>query len=244
MRKIITIISLFFIFSNTYAKYKVLHVLGGDLDNISGYINQVDYSINKFKTDTNVEFISVKYWDLFLKHAPTADFIIYTGHGNTNITFSLKTKTILREQTLNEVKLKPNCIIIYSSVCTSTGSTAGDTSKVSIELAKKRVLSHANMWFKLGASAYYADATPDFSNVLEYINNKKSMVEIFISDNIRQYLKIPNYPNTTSKDIIHNIKVDIHNEPSTIVFVESYDKNLKQKENFFTSVAIFKNDIE
>ena len=61
-----------------------------------------------------------------------------------------------------DVKLKKGAIVIMSSVCTSAGSDAPDTSKTSLDLAISRITSHVSMWFEMGASEYYADSTPDF----------------------------------------------------------------------------------
>ena len=86
--KTIRLIILILITIPAYSKYKVVHVIGHRLD--KSYLETVNYSVLKLKKDTSVQYVEIKYWDMFVRHAPTADYIVYTGHGGEDTKFELK----------------------------------------------------------------------------------------------------------------------------------------------------------
>lgn len=101
-------------------------------------------------------------WEGIKKVAPNCSFFIYSGHGSSmgleGKTGGLCIKsTISTETMLKELRLRKNAMVLFQSVCRGAGSSAADDGDIGIKVAKERVSDYAQPFFKIGASAYYAN---------------------------------------------------------------------------------------
>ncbi len=101
-------------------------------------------------------------WNEIKKISPNCSFMVYAGHGTTsgfggNYGGICIDSTISTERLLNEFRLKENALVMFKSVCGGAGSSASDDDDIGIEEAKNRVSNYAFPFFKIGASAYYAN---------------------------------------------------------------------------------------
>ncbi len=65
--------------------------------------------------------------------------------------------SITSKKIIEELKLSPNSIVIFKSVCRGAGSSAGDNGDIGITEAVKRVTDYSKPFFDIGASCYYAN---------------------------------------------------------------------------------------
>lgn len=102
-------------------------------------------------------------WGEITKTAKNCNILIYSGHGgNKGINggaggLCLKDYIIPTDSIIRSLHLRKNSMILFQSVCNGAGTSAGDNKDISINGAKARVESYANSFFKVGASAYYAN---------------------------------------------------------------------------------------
>lgn len=101
-------------------------------------------------------------WEEIVKVAKDCSFFIYSGHGSklgeNGTAGGLCIQSMVSSaQLIDKLKLKPNALVIFKSVCNGAGSSATDDDDIGIMEAKNRVSSYANPFFKIGASAYYAN---------------------------------------------------------------------------------------
>lgn len=105
-------------------------------------------------------------WDEITKVSGECNFFVYSGHGSTmgeegNAGGICVTSMISTARLLASMRLKTNAIVIFKSVCNGAGTSAGDDGDIGIGEAKKRVYHYADPFFKIGASAYYANNYSD-----------------------------------------------------------------------------------
>lgn len=151
--------------SKDYSKLKAILVVGYQEDGTKEAMKSIDELADFFtKKGIKVEkfYDSKADWEKIKTAAKGANFFVYRGHGTSLgdngdpgglcIAQRISSKTI--EQ---DLKLAPNALIIFKSVCYGAGSSAGDDGDIGIIEATKRVTSYAKPFFKTGAAAYYAN---------------------------------------------------------------------------------------
>jgi hypothetical protein len=149
----------------TYPTLKAILIVGHQEDGTSSAINEMNsiagvfeqYGIQVYKF-----YDSKANWSEIKSTSQNCNFLVYSGHGSTmgengeagGLCINPRVSTA---QLLSELKLKPNSLIIFKSVCQGAGSSAGDDGDIGLSEALKRVTSYSNPFFKIGASAYYAN---------------------------------------------------------------------------------------
>lgn len=113
-------------------------------------------------------------WEDIKKECKDASFFVYSGHGATmgerGKTGGLVLKSNIKgKQIAEELKFRKNTIIIFVSVCRGAGSSAGDNGDIGINEAINRVSDYSNSFFKVGATAYYANNFE--GGVLAFLND-------------------------------------------------------------------------
>ena len=189
----------------SFAKTKILHIIGGDVGHgtknglFYEEICQFQQNQRFYNNDSGYVYILATSWSKIKIHAIDADIIIYSGHGSENSSFSLINKTIRNETFFNELKVKSSVKVLYTGVCTGAGSSATDTGYLEPSLAKRRVLSHAKMWQKLGCNEYYANNR--CNKIFEYVLSVVKKEETFksIIENCYQYDKYIRFHNIEQK---------------------------------------------
>jgi hypothetical protein len=101
-------------------------------------------------------------WSEIIKVAPKCSFLVYSGHGSTmgvdgNFGGLCLNKMVSTETLLKELKLMPNALVLFQSVCGGAGSSAGDNGDIGVQTAKNRVYNYAYPFFEVGAGAYFAN---------------------------------------------------------------------------------------
>jgi hypothetical protein len=101
-------------------------------------------------------------WYKIVQVARSCNFFIYSGHGSTlgehGRTGGICINTMVStRELLSTLRLKPNALIVFNSVCRGAGSSAGDDGDIGVNEAKNRVLDYSGPFFKVGASGYYAN---------------------------------------------------------------------------------------
>jgi hypothetical protein len=148
-----------------YVSLKALLIVGhqedgtssaiSDMNKIAAVFEQHGIQVYKF-------YDSKASWGEIKSIAPNCNFLVYSGHGSTlgengESGGLCINQMISTSQMLNELRLKPNSLILFKSVCMGAGSSAGDEGDIGLTEALKRVTSYASPFFKIGASAYYAN---------------------------------------------------------------------------------------
>jgi len=100
-------------------------------------------------------------WKDIVKASKNASFFVYSGHGMSwpdgkygGLDLN---KAISSEDIVNDLKLTPNAIVVFKSVCGGAGSSANDDGDIGIKKAIERVSDYSKPFLNIGASAYYAD---------------------------------------------------------------------------------------
>lgn len=165
------IFSLFIVFTgfskeeNKNKKLNAVLIVGPLEDGTSSAIKSMNKIANYLESEGVIveKFYSKSAdWNKIKRSAKNAHFFIYSGHGST---LGIKggsgglclSNTISTQTMLNELKFKKNAIVIFKSVCRGAGSSAGDDRDIGIKEATKRVSDYSTPFFKMGASAYYAN---------------------------------------------------------------------------------------
>lgn len=100
-------------------------------------------------------------WGNIRTAATGAHFFVYSGHGSTMGPNGSSgglciTERISPDSLLADLKLAPQALILFSSVCRGAGSSAGDDGDIGIAEAQQRVEDYSAPFFQMGAAAYYA----------------------------------------------------------------------------------------
>ena len=151
------------VFSQSSALQAVL-IVGDHQDRTSSAIKEMEVLHSFFKEkDVKVKtfYHPNTSWDEIVNVSKNASFFVYSGHGlkwkkNGKYGGLDLEKSISSEDIINDLKLKPNAIIIFKSVCGGAGSSASDDGDIGIEKAIERVSDYSRPFFNIGASAYYA----------------------------------------------------------------------------------------
>lgn len=100
------------------------------------------------------------HWAEIAKAANGANFFLYSGHGGQ---FSkdkawggLSLVDIVYAEDIAQLRLAPNALVLFQSVCGGAGSSADDDGDIGIKEAEKRVREYSSAFFKAGAGAYFA----------------------------------------------------------------------------------------
>lgn len=149
-----------------------------DMNEIAHVFEQHGIKVYKF-------YDSRASWDDIKSTAPNCNFLVYSGHGSTmgengEAGGLCINKMVSTSEMLSGLHLKPNSMILFKSVCRGAGSSAGDNGDIGISEALKRVTSYSNPFFKIGASAYYANNFG--SGVANFLNDflsKESLQNCF-----------------------------------------------------------------
>ncbi|HOY40053.1 MAG: hypothetical protein KBB11_11945 [Bacteroidales bacterium] len=125
------------------------------MDKIAKLLKENGVSVYKFY-DSNAD------WNEITKVSGECSFFIYSGHGSRlgedgNVGGLCITTMVSTADILKDLHLKSNALVVFVSVCNGAGSSAGDDDDIGITEAKKRVISYAAPFFKIGAAAYYAN---------------------------------------------------------------------------------------
>lgn len=140
-------------------------IVGDQQDGTSNKIEDME-NIHTFFKSKNVIVTTFYHpktsWKDIVKAAKDASFFVYSGHGlkwkkNGKYGGLDLEKSISSEDIINDLKLQPNAIIIFKSVCGGAGSSASDDGDIGIEKAIERVSDYSRPFFDIGASAYYAN---------------------------------------------------------------------------------------
>ncbi len=148
-----------------YVSLKALLIVGHQEDGTSSAISDMNKIAAVFELhgiQVYKFYDSKASWGEIKSISPNCNFLVYSGHGSTMGENGESgglciNQMISTSQMLNELRLKPNALILFKSVCMGAGSSAGDEGDIGISEALKRVTSYANPFFKIGASAYYAN---------------------------------------------------------------------------------------
>ena len=148
-----------------YVSLKALLIVGHQEDGTSSAINDMNKIAAVFEQhgiQVYKFYDSRASWNDIKSVAPNCNFLVYSGHGSTMGENGESgglciNQMISTSQMLSELRLKPNSLILFKSVCMGAGSSAGDEGDIGLTEALKRVTSYASPFFKIGASAYYAN---------------------------------------------------------------------------------------
>lgn len=137
-------------------------------------------------------------WDNIIIAAKECHFFIYSGHGsksgkNGSVGGICVDSTISTSKLMSTLELKDDALVVLKSVCYATGSSANDNIEICIKKAKERVYNYAYPFFKIGASAYYA-------------NNFRGGVYCFLNDFLNGNSLKKSYVNST--EIFTNIEFE------------------------------------
>ena len=149
----------------TYPSLKAILIVGHQEDGTSSAINDMNTIAGVFEQHgiQVYKFYDAKAnWSEIKSISQNCNFLVYSGHGsnlgeNGEAGGLCINPRISTSQLLSELKLKPNSLIMFKSVCRGAGSSAGDDGDIGLSEALKRVTSYSNPFFKIGASAYYAN---------------------------------------------------------------------------------------
>jgi hypothetical protein len=84
-------------------------------------------------------------------------FVVYCGHGNSETGgFAAKGYGGSAAQLARELRLAPGAVVFYLGACGATGGAYGETGKVSLALAQRRVATFSDPFMSLGSAAYVA----------------------------------------------------------------------------------------
>jgi hypothetical protein len=151
--------------TNDFSKLKAVLIIGHQEDltdwamekmnEIADILDEKGVVVHKFYDDKAI-------WDDIVVAATGANFFIYGGHGsnlgkNGGAGGICVEPTVGPTKMIEELKLHPNAIVIFKSVCRGAGSSAGDDSDIGILEARKRITDYSNPFFEIGAVAYYAN---------------------------------------------------------------------------------------
>ncbi|MBL7942745.1 MAG: hypothetical protein JNM00_08270 [Flavobacteriales bacterium] len=124
-------------------------------------------------------------WSKIVKAAPMASFLVYSGHGSTlgeggSAGGLCINEYVTAEMIASGLRLKPNALVLFQSVCMGAGSSAGDDGDVGLLVARERVAAYAKPFLGCGASAYYANNfTNGVKEFLESFFEHKTLAECF-----------------------------------------------------------------
>ena len=126
-----------------------------NMDKIADVFLENGVSVHKFYDDK-------ANWEKIIETAKECSFFVYSGHGSHmgedgNVGGICINSMVSSSELMNKLSLKENALVIFKSVCNGAGSSAGDDNDIGITEAKKRVTYYAYPFFKIGASAYYAN---------------------------------------------------------------------------------------
>lgn len=150
-----------------------------EMDKIASLLKQYGIQVYKFYDKKAI-------WENIVKVSNECNFFIYSGHGsimgeNANAGGICITSMISTAQLIRELRLKKNALVIFKSVCNGAGSSASDNKDIGVDEAKKRVTHYAYPFFKVGASAYYANNWNNGGyNFLQGFLNGTSLKQAFI----------------------------------------------------------------
>ena len=140
-------------------------IIVGDIQDRTNSAIQDMQVIHSFFKDKNVAVKTFYYpetnWDDIVKGSKDVNFLIYEGHGiewsNGKYGGLSLNKSISSEDIIRDLSLSRNALILFKSVCGGAGSSASDNGDIGGGKALDRVSNYALPFFKIGASAYYAN---------------------------------------------------------------------------------------
>jgi hypothetical protein len=149
-----------------------------EMDRIAQVFEKNGVLVKRFY-DKNAE------WSQIVKAAPMASFLVYSGHGSTlgeggSAGGLCINEYVTAEMIKSELRLRPNALVLFQSVCMGAGSSAGDDGDVGLDIARARVAAYAKPFLNCGASAYYANNIQ--SGVKQFLEDffaNKTLVECF-----------------------------------------------------------------
>lgn len=182
---------LFFILLTSFNKVeplKAILIVGQQEDGTIDAIKEMD-DISKFLESKGVicyKFYDDKaIWNNIIKISSDCNFLLYMGHGTTlgkNNSYGgfCIHERVSSQMISQQLKLKPNSLILMQSVCGASGTSASDKKDIGIIEAKKRVLSFSEPFFDCGALGYYSSNYKQSSKkFLQEFFEGKSLEEIY-----------------------------------------------------------------
>ncbi len=156
---------------------KALLVVGHQEDGTKDAVNSMNKIADLFEKNGVAVYKFYDYdarWDEIIKVSGECNFFVYSGHGSTmgengNVGGICVTSMISTAGLISSLRLKNNAIVLFKSVCNGAGSSAGDDGDIGIGEARKRVYHYAYPFFKIGASAYYANNYSD--GILDFLTD-------------------------------------------------------------------------
>ena len=137
-----------------------------DMENIHAFFKSKNVIVKTF-------YHPKTSWKDIVKASKNASFFVYSGHGMSwpdgkygGLDLN---KAISSEDIVNDLKLTPNAIVVFKSVCGGAGSSANDDGDIGIKKAIERVSDYSKPFLNIGASAYYADNFGE--GCLSFLNN-------------------------------------------------------------------------
>jgi hypothetical protein len=97
-----------------------------------------------------------------LKSMQGAHIVVYDGHGTTLGDSSKPGGLVLYDEYVSSaeirtgVKLGPQAVVVFQSVCMAAGSSADDEADIGLKEAEKRVTAYAEPFIYAGAANYFA----------------------------------------------------------------------------------------
>jgi len=171
-------------YHNTSKGLNAVLVVGHQEDGTKRAIEKMEKIANLFKK--NGVYVYKFYddnanWKEIMKVSKNCNFFIYSGHGSTmgengNVGGICINSMISTAELIKNLRLRDNSLVIFKSVCNGAGSSASDNEDIGIKEAKKRVSYYAYPFFKIGATAYYAN---NYGNgVYNFLNDFLSGIKL------------------------------------------------------------------
>ena len=170
------LLSLPFISYSQADQLRAVIIVGDQQDGTMNAIEDME-NIHTFFKSKNV-IVKTFYhpktsWKDIVKASKDASFFVYSGHGiswpDGKYGGLDLNKAISSEDIVNDLKLTPNAIVVFKSVCGGAGSSANDDGDIGIKKAIERVSDYSKPFLNIGASAYYADNFDE--GCLSFLNN-------------------------------------------------------------------------
>ncbi len=140
---------------DSLSKLKAVLIIGSGFDltdNIPVY-DSIEKRLNESGIKLTRVYPSIPL-DSVYKKTKGANILIYVGHGMKNGGLAMSTHILQND--FKKLGLAKNHIVILQNACYSAGSSKGDTDRIGIEEAKKRVYNYSKGFVDNGASLYFA----------------------------------------------------------------------------------------
>jgi hypothetical protein len=174
------------LFASDSEKLKALLVVGHKEETTQRAINNMEEIaelLHNHGIETYKFYDSKAKWSDIIKVAPECSFFIFAGHGyvgSDNSSMISLTSFVTGNMIIKDLKLKHNSIAIMQSVCYAAGSSASDNKDIGVKEAVRRVSIFSDVFFKTGASVYYAiNVERGTYNFIKHVLSNNTMEDAF-----------------------------------------------------------------